>query len=51
MKSLLTALLLIVSFTLGGVTQYVTSQPHCPTEDSCEISYDHGKWTITEVQP
>lgn len=28
-----------------------TSQPYCPTEDSCQPSYEHGKWTIVRVVP
>lgn len=26
-------------------------QPECPTEDSCSVSYEHGRWTISEAQP
>jgi hypothetical protein len=28
-----------------------TSQPHCPTEDSCVVDYHDGAWHIQEVQP
>jgi hypothetical protein len=26
-------------------------KPYCPTEDSCQIDYSHGHWTVTEQQP
>lgn len=29
----------------------VAAVPHCPTEDSCAATYDHGHWSITEVTP
>lgn len=33
----------------GLVRAYQT--PHCPQEDSCQVDYSHGKWTVTEVTP
>lgn len=52
---LATALLAIATFATGGLltaTGFVLAQPHCPTEDSCSIDYQHGKgWVVTEVQP
>ena len=34
---------------LGTLAVQAERQPHCPTEDSCAVSYENGKWTITEV--
>lgn len=51
MKTTLTLVIVALSFVLGAVAERVTSAPHCPTEDSCQIDYHNGAWTITEVTP
>lgn len=45
---------LIVGILIGWAVTYQFDQhdePYCPTEDSCQIDYYHGKWRITEVTP
>lgn len=48
---LFSVLLAAASGALLWATWMTPHQPHCPTEDSCAVSYDHGKWTVTEVAP
>lgn len=36
---------------LGTLAVQAEAEPYCPTEDSCSISYEHGKWTVSEVTP
>ncbi len=36
---------------LGTLAVQAEREPYCPTEDSCSISYEHGKWTVSEVTP
>lgn len=37
---------------LVAMTYIGTSAPNCPTEDSCQIDYQHSKgWVVTEVTP
>jgi len=37
---------------LGGL--YVDTRHddvYCPTEDSCAVDYDDGRWSVTPTQP
>lgn len=40
---------IVASGTVVGVR--TATQPHCPEEDSCQVDYSHGHWSVTEVQP
>jgi hypothetical protein len=42
---------MFVAGVLAGVHMTSTSEPWCPTEDSCAIDYHDGGWHITEVTP
>lgn len=53
MKRSITTILLMI---LIGVMGYLMgdgghSAPKCPTEDSCSIDYQGGKWVIREIIP
>lgn len=51
MKTLATFL---AGFMLSGgllATWRAYDQPDCPTEDSCTVQYEHGKWHISEATP
>ena len=51
--AILAAMVATVIFTVAYLTvsANVTSEPPCPTEDSCSIDYQDGRWTIQEEIP
>lgn len=49
---ILTAFLSGVIVASGAVlAARSATTPYCPEEDSCQVDYSHGHWTVTEVQP
>lgn len=40
---------LLLAFTLGYAS--ADDAPSCPTEDSCTVDYEDGRWTVTEDTP
>lgn len=42
----------IAGFGLGLLASLGTdTNPSCPTEDSCSVSYDNNRWNIREDTP
>lgn len=51
MRRALAAILLVATGWAGATLTHGHTTPRCPTEDSCTVDYDHGRWTVTEVTP
>lgn len=51
-KAIVVAVAILAAFALGIAVHVRTGDgPYCPTEDSCQIDYRDGTWTVTEVVP
>ncbi len=48
-RALLASVAIVAAFVLGHQT--IGNGPHCPTEDSCSVSYGNGHWTVTPATP
>jgi hypothetical protein len=52
MRGMVAAVVLAVAAGFaGGYALHSTNTPHCPTEDSCTVSYHGGGWHVTPVVP
>lgn len=51
MKKVTTVLMGCTLLTLGFLVGHSSDTPQCPTEDSCTVTYENGRYLVTPVVP